>query len=146
MGFEPPRQIGDHGAARALERRHWLRAFVALFGVLSFGPPFGVRESWSEEAHLEKWLRLFSVDFLGDGAALSHLGAIYLASNPGERNRKRLSRLLSGDGTNPVGLSLIENVARDWLEHDVAVVEGWVLARTEARICAVLHIMDGALV
>jgi hypothetical protein len=42
-----------------------------------------------------------------------------------------------------VRLSLTIGVARDWAEHNVTVVEGWVLSRTEARICAVLHLMGG---
>lgn len=103
-----------------------------------------MRAARAEEINLEVWLRHFSAGYAGDGAALSRLGAIYLASNPQERNRERLSRLLSMDGTSSVASRLIEHIARDWSEHDVTMVDGWLLARTEARICAALHLMDGA--
>jgi hypothetical protein len=143
-GFKPPRQAGANATARALGRRDWLRAFVGLFGALALGPSLGLHTSWSEEVHPEEWLRRFGAACLGDGAALSRLGTIYLASNPRERNRERLSRLLWGDGTGSVGARLIESISRDWFAHDVTVVDGWVLARTEARLCAALHLMDGA--
>jgi hypothetical protein len=115
-----------------------------LAGVLSLGSPFSMRTARAEEPNLQVWLRYFSADFPGDGAALSRLGAHYLASNPQERSRKLLSQLLSMDGASSVGSRLIEHIARDWSKHDVTTVDGWLLARTEARICAALHLMDGA--
>jgi hypothetical protein len=137
-------QSGGKGAAGALSRRAWLRAFAGLCGTLSIAPAIGLSEPRYEEANPQDWLRHFAADFLADGAALRRIGADYLASHPRERNRERLSRLLCRDERAPVRFSLIENIARDWFEHDVVVVQGWVLARTEARICAVLHLMDGA--
>jgi len=103
-----------------------------------------MRSAHAEEISLEVWLRHFSADYAGDSAALSRLGAIYLVSNPQERSRERLSRLLPMAGTSSVGSRLIEHIARDWSEHDVTTVDGWLLARAEARICAALHLMDGA--
>jgi hypothetical protein len=125
-----------------LIRRQWLRAFVGLFGVLSLGPPsLGLHEVSSNEANVEKWLQWFVINFPGDGAALSQLGAVYLKSHPRERNRIRLSRLLSADSASLVPHSLIGSIARDWVEHDVTLVDGWVVARTEARICGLLHLL-----
>jgi hypothetical protein len=141
---EPVWQPGGKGAAGALSRREWLRAFAGVCGALSFAPAIVLGEPWSGEANPEDWLRHFAADFLADGAALRRIGAEYLVSHPRERNRERLSRLLCRDERAPVRFSLIENIARDWFEHDVVVVQGWVLARTEARICAVLHLLDGA--
>jgi hypothetical protein len=143
-GFGPPRQIAAEAADCASGRRDCLRAFVGLAGVLSLGPCFSMRTARAEETNPDVWLRHFSAGYAGDGAALSRLGAIYLASNPRERNRERLLRLLSMDGTGCVASRLIEHIARDWSEHDVTTVDGWLLARTEARICAALHLMDGA--
>jgi len=39
---------------------------------------------------------------------------------------------------------VFESVARDWREHEVELLEGWLLARTEARVCALLHLTQGA--
>jgi hypothetical protein len=136
------RKVGDPVDAPALIRRQWLRAFVGLFGVLSLGPPSLVlHEASSNEANLEKWLKWFVTNYPGDGAALSQLGTVYLKSNPRERNRIRLSRLLSANSASLVPQSLIGSIARDWVEHDVTLVDGWVVARTEARICGLLHLL-----
>jgi hypothetical protein len=139
-------QEGGKENARSVHRRNLLLAFVGLFGALSLARSVRVVESRSKKANLESWLHWFVTNYQGNGAALIRLGAIYLASHPQDRNRVRLSCLLAGDGTSPVPVSLIERIARDWSVHDVTVVEGWVMARTEARICALLHIMDGTTV
>jgi hypothetical protein len=143
-GSGPARQLGVEAAERAPGRRDCLRAFVSLVGVLSLGSYVSMCAARAEDVNLEVWLRYFSAAYAGDGAELSRLGAIYLASNPHERSRERLSRLLSMDGASSVGSRLIEHIARDWSEHDVTTVDGWLLARTEARICAALHLMHGA--
>jgi hypothetical protein len=52
-----------------------------------------------------------------------------------------LSRLILRDSADPVETALVANIARDWSGHDVTQVEGWVLSRTEARVCAFLHLM-----
>ena len=134
----------DEATAPAVGRRDWLRAAVYLIGVFSLGSSLHVRPSQSLGIALENWLRREGRRVLRDSAALGRLGEIYLASHPHERNRGQLALLLSGDGTTAVPCGLIAKISRDWLEHDVAVVDGWVLARTEARICALLHLMGGA--
>jgi hypothetical protein len=117
---------------------------VGGLGVALVGPSLGVSGVSSEERNLQKWLRRVAADSPEDSVALGRLGASYLDSNPTERNPQLLSSLVMGEHTGPVRLSLTKGVARDWAEHNVTVVEGWVLSRTEARICAVLHLMDGA--
>jgi hypothetical protein len=143
-GFEISGKLSERCATRAEGRRNLLCGFLGLLGVLSIDGTVGVKESCSAAGHLEKWLRHFGAHFLGDCAALGRLGEIYLTAQPKERNRKELLRLISGVGVGSIRGSLIESIARDWSEHNVVVVDGWVLARTEARICALLHHMDGA--
>jgi hypothetical protein len=64
-------------------------------------------------------------------------------AHPEERSRALLSNLLiAGDGTIPS--RLLRAVARDWSSNDVAVVDGWLLARSEARLCAVLYLEEAA--
>jgi hypothetical protein len=130
--------------ARARGRRDVVRGLAGLLGGLSLGPSFVLQAPRSDAVGVEDWLRRFGADVLGDTAMLGGFGAIYLGEHPHERDRERLSRLLAGNGASAVGLSLIEGIAHDWREHDVVVVAGWVCARTEARICALLHLMGGA--
>jgi len=141
--FEPRPTGGKQAMHRAVSRREWLGACAGLFLALSGRPFFALFKQCEKPTDLENWLLHDGVALLGDIAALSRLGAVYLSLHPHERNRKRLSRLLLRSAK-PVGLSLLKEIARDWYEHEVIIVQGWVLARTEARICAALHLISGA--
>jgi hypothetical protein len=55
-----------------------------------------------------------------------------------------LSQLLIADDGDAIQSQLLSAITRDWSRHHVAVVDGWLLARTEARLCAVLHLESGA--
>ncbi len=137
-GLQSPSKCGHAmTAAHTIDRRSCLRVLIGLLGVLSLGPG---RDSLPT-AKLDSWLKRIDPARLGDRVALSRLGAIYLASHPEEQGSERLSRLLLRDSADPVEIGLIESIARDWLKHDVTQVEGWVLSRTEARICAAVHLM-----
>lgn len=131
---ELPRQVENPGARQTDERRNCLRALVALLGVA------GTR---SLPGYLEQSLRRIGENLMGDDVALSQLGALYLASHPEERDSKTLSRLLVRNQTIPLRPALIANIARDWAAHDVAVLDGWILSRTEGRLCALLHLTHG---
>lgn len=132
------RPITRDTTARNFGRRDWLRGFAGFCGTLLLSPS----RAWSSESPttLECWLRSHS---LGDHRTLKRLGAAYLAAHSEERDRSRLSKLLAGEGTADIRLRLIENIAQDWAEHSICIVEGWVLARSESRLCAALHLMDG---
>jgi hypothetical protein len=90
---------------------------------------------------VEDWLSQMAVDSPNDLFVLGQLGETYLAMHPDEADREQLSRLLVPDGwTIGSRPGLISNVERDWISHNVAVVNGWVLARTEARLCAMIFL------
>jgi len=91
---------------------------------------------------LGDWLRYCAADFFPDLTALRRLGAIYLVAHPEERSRALLSRLLIGGGDGTIPSRLLSAVARDWSSNHVAVVDGWLLARSEARLCALLHLEE----
>jgi hypothetical protein len=134
----------DHAViSPAFDRRQCVRLFVSLLGVLAVDRTLVLRQDRLPPAELESWLRAFGAGRLGDAAALGRLGAIYLASHPEERDAGQLSRLILGEGGAPVEARLIESIARDWSGHDVTLVEGWVLSRTEARVCAAVHLIGG---
>jgi hypothetical protein len=135
---------GTNGLKSVEDRRRVVRALAGLFAAVSFHPSFALQTPLSRPAGVQDWLRRFGAEVLGDTALLGRFGAIYLDDHPLERDRERLSRLLAGDVGGAVGISLLEGIARDWNEHDVVIVAGWVCARSEARICAVLHLMGEA--
>jgi hypothetical protein len=93
---------------------------------------------------LGDWLRCHGASFFLDVTALRRLGATYLVTHPEERSRQLLSRLLIDSGDAALPLRLLRAIARDWSNHHVAVLDGWLLARTEARLCAFLHLEAGS--
>jgi hypothetical protein len=144
MDPEQSASMAPHVASQCpatIDRRSCVRLFISLLGVLSLGPASGASEGSLAAAQLETWLQRIGPDRLGDAAALSRLGAIYLAAHPAEQQPEHLSRLILGDSAAPVESVLIERIAQDWSQHDVTQVEGWVLSRTEARICAAVHLL-----
>jgi hypothetical protein len=143
-GTEPPTGSGGHNTLPPVHRRDWLCSVGGLLGLLLLDPASILHEPGLCDAEPEGWLRGLEAGVLGDDTALRRLGAAYLHSNSLEGGRRRLSRLLSRDASASVWLTLIQNIARDWVDHDVIVVNGWVMARTEARICAILHLMNGS--
>ncbi|MGH8232147.1 MAG: hypothetical protein ACRESY_10020 [Steroidobacteraceae bacterium] len=121
-----------------------LQIGIGLLGALSLGPSFGRWGNPSAATSLESWLARIGSDRLGDPHTLRQLGAAYLASQPAERDSRQLAHLILEHRAGPVQSLLIDRIARDWVEHEITQVQGWVLSRTEARICAVLHLMDGS--
>jgi hypothetical protein len=144
IGVERAARVGSDEPASVPDRRRVMQALAGLFGMMSLAPAFASRAAELQMGGLEYWLRHGGAAALGDTAVLGHYGAIYLAEHTHERDRERLSRLLAGDGEGIIGIRLLEGIARDWREHEVVAVAGWVFARTEARICALLHLIRGA--
>lgn len=82
-----------------------------------------------------------------DPALISHIGRLYLAEQPGEACIDDLKRLLSMQGkpNTAYGLYLTtaapdargKTMAGDRL-RDIVVIDGCVLSRAEARLCALL--------
>jgi len=123
-------------------RRDCLRGIVGSFLMVALELPFQARAAPSTAMDLESWLRDANLDFLGSRTLLRRLGAEYLARNPQEHDVRRLSALLCTGRCKPIDRHLHERIAEDWLDLDMAVADGWVLSRTEARLCAVLHMTE----
>jgi hypothetical protein len=98
----------------------------------------------SNSGPLGDWLRYCGAGFFADLTALRRLGAIYLVAHPEERSCALLSHLLIGGDDGTIPSRLLRAIARDWSSNHVAVVDGWLLARAEARLCAVLYLEEAA--
>jgi hypothetical protein len=122
--------------------RYSRRAFLAasLLGggaLVAGGSAIAVR--WTGERTVRRLLGLFT-----DRAALRPVGAAYLKAVPAESDRAKLERLLLQDlglearfaSPEELGRLVADRIRDDFAEDRVAQVEGWVLSRTEARLCA----------
>jgi hypothetical protein len=138
--------VNQMGSARIggtiVHRRDCLRGIVGSFLVAALELPFHARATPSTGMDLESWLRDANLDFLGSRSLLRRLGAEYLAQNPQEHNVHQLSVLLCTGRCKPFDRHLHERIAEDWRDLDTAVADGWVLSRTEARLCAFLDMTE----
>jgi hypothetical protein len=125
-------------------RRDWLLGAAGACLALSVPLAFDVRTSRCRAAELASWLREVGAGLLGNPATLSDLGRAYLASHAHERDLRRLSQLLLDEGSTAIQRCLVERIALDWRTHDIVLVKGWVVARSEGRLCAALHLVEGA--
>lgn len=81
----------------------------------------------------------------GDRGALSSIGARYIACHPKEADLQRLCRVLVGDlrPSDPeLRRSVTSRIRADFASKDVAQVDGWILSKTEARICALASLVE----
>jgi len=147
--------IGEMGEATAARdqcaqtigkgRRDFILALIGLCtGVLACASG-GPEEVRSRSETLGDWIRDCGAGFFSDLTTLRRLGAIYLVAHPEERSRAVLSQLLIAIDGGAIPSRLLHAVARDWSGNHVVVVDGWILARTEARLCALLYLEEGAL-
>jgi len=76
---------------------------------------------------------------LGESEEVRHLGAIYRNENSFDKQRF-LRSLLPAFKVGPESLleELLERMTRDFERDNLAVIEGWVLSKTEAELCASL--------
>jgi hypothetical protein len=71
------------------------------------------------------------------------IGAAYLRTVDGaEASSEHLTRALLGDigttGARELRSKIGSRIRRDFAEHEVVTVDGWMLSRTEARLCALV--------
>jgi len=121
---------------RGLTRRSVLLG--ALLPIAGFLPD--LRPGDADPRSIAAWLREWIPD--ADAAAI---GERYLRATPAERSADRLAqqlfgRSLSDEADRPGFGRLMRRVqairARDFLNDDLVLLEGWAVARTEARLLA----------
>lgn len=129
---------------RAVGRRGFILALFGLCAGTLACESERRGEVRSNSGALGDWVRDCGAGFFSDLTALRRLGTIYLVAHPEERSRALLSHLLVAGDHGTIPSRLLNAVARDWSSNHVVVVDGWLLARTEARLCALLHLEEGA--
>jgi hypothetical protein len=78
-----------------------------------------------------------------DGTSYTALGARYLHDFPHEADETSLRRHIFGNRTaSATAMRRIacERATHDFAHANVVVVDGWLLSRSEARICALAHL------
>jgi hypothetical protein len=120
--------------AVGLGRRDVLEGF-ACWGLALLGAPLGVVAACEAAAPPTALAAVF-----GDIVPMRFLGFLYLREHPGESDRRWLSDALFG-GSLPqtpaaIAASIAERRRRDLAADDVTIVGGWVMTRSEARLCA----------
>ncbi len=80
-------------------------------------------------------------ELFGDASFAAHIGRIRQAedSKAGARGQLLIADLAS-DPEQAKKKRLRERIAADFEALDVVVVDGWVMARTEADLCAAVHL------
>jgi hypothetical protein len=101
------------------------------------------------ERSLATWLRR-----LPPGpVAAAGIGALYLRDRPDEQSAdwlaerlfaSGLSRPLDRAGLQDLLQRVVEKRARDFLEEDLVILDGWVFPRTEARLLALIALCGDA--
>ena len=129
---------------RPIGRRGFLRGVVAVAAAASGVGLFRWRYARARERHV---LRLGAwVSASQDARAL---GRAYFTIQPEEANEEALVRLLSADldvsalGMDDAELRRVsrEQMRRDFEEGKTVLVRGWVLSRTELRLCGLAALL-----
>jgi len=94
-----------------------------------------------------EWVRPLDClrDLFTDLGPPRDIGHRYLQSFPQERNRALLERAITGEqqlyDARQLRTLLAHKREHDFSTGDIAVVDGWVLSRTEARACALIALL-----
>lgn len=120
------------------KRRAFLSFFLASLAFW-FSPKGGADRGLSG-IHVYEWIRLGLEGIFTEPAAARRIGRIYLTTHPDELDPIGLLQDLSGlsepGDLRALRRRLSELRDRDFANGNIVIVKGWVLARTEARICA----------
>lgn len=109
----------------------------ALLRTLAVGLP-GLLLGLAPEPASARRLRSAAEALLPDGRSAEVIAVAFLRAHPREARRaRRLPTSLAASGSHDeVVAALRARVRRDFREGDVVWVRGWMLSRTEARLCA----------
>lgn len=77
-----------------------------------------------------------------DEESVMAIGAKYNEKFPGESSERALARALFPDSENQSYDKLEEMTQADFSQGKMVVIDGWVLSKTEARQCALHHLLN----
>ena len=127
-----------------LRRRFFFSSVGAFFGALVALPPIGrtrAHTPMDTDQSLKSWLN----GIVNDQRSAGRIGELYIAGNPLESDVELLASEVTDGGAVANRIALRRRFAalreRDFTNEDIVIVEGWVLARVEARICALIHLL-----
>lgn len=129
-----------------LHRRSVLSLAAVLGGLLVIRPvaAFAWCGASSKSVDLASRIRARVPQLFCDRNMAAAVGDLYLEGHPEEADVECLLRLLTHDAeassasfssTSDIDTWLAWRIARDLRDCDVVVIAGWVLARSEARLC-----------
>ena len=130
---------------RSFDRRTLLKMGLATAGV------FGVGTGWLRHVHMQNELVLRLAGWGAQSDDVTTIGRAYLEGQPEEADRDTLTRLLATSlNLFPYGMSDDElrqrsraQIERDFADADTLTVQGWILSRTELRLCALAALLHG---
>jgi len=123
-----------------MKRRHFIQTSASLLAMTAV-----TRLSAGTQAYTHPEL----LSFLGDRSYIHQLGLAYQSRFPEEANVASLTRILQ-DSINQLPVASASGmqdrfnslVMSDFTRGDTVLLDGWVLARTEARQCALSTLQD----
>lgn len=138
------------------DREGWTRREVLLLAAV-FGAPLvpwrTILERWAERADRTGSHRQLLASLIRQQASASVIGEAYLAATPSEANAGTLVEAIfagldraaagaAGSAPNPEKLrrALLDRVERDFGEGATVSLEGWIVSRTEARLCGLARL------
>ena len=116
------------------------RNFIVLSGIGVLGAGFTI---WHLNGSGEKESLNYPyyLSMILDSDAILSVGQSYLATYPDHNNKDRLIELLNSSLKNTKDISSLKSVIENDFENgNILVLEGWVVAITEARQCALFSL------
>lgn len=123
-----------------MKRRHFV--LLASAGVVAASIP-AVRYFFYGIPHYDKKLSIpLLLSLIWDEKDILSIGARYRETFSEENGERALARALFSNSINQSYDLLEESTKADFAEGRVVVIDGWVLSRTEARQCALHHLLN----
>lgn len=134
--------------ANLLTRRDMVRGLAA--SVVAIGGTVAIAGCADDQATLpQAWRTPALLDALG-AERVRHIGAVWRAAHPAERTVEQLRAVLRkrlhipGPEHDSAPADVIQRVIADDFDRDrIVLVDGWLLAVTEARQCALYSLASG---
>lgn len=123
-----------------MKRRNFL--LLASAGVVAFSIPSVKYFFYTVPKYDKKLIIPQSLSLIWDEESILATGAKYKKKLPDEGSERALVRALFADGENTSYATLEARTRADFSEGNTVIIDGWVLSKTEARQCALQHLLN----